>query len=146
VEDFVMSKNKYYGKVTAIQSMVINDMLDPNMTEEAVLRKHNVSEKRYRKWMFMRNFRKEFEYRLMCSRRMSIMMLNKYTPVATAKLVELTQDENGETARKACMEIVGISEDIGKQGEIKEEEEPKMNYELARRIWQVMAEERKKKN
>ena len=104
-----MVKKKYYDKVTAVQSMVINDMLDPNMSEEAVLKKYHVSEKRYRKWILSRSFRREFEYRLMCARRMAIMMLNKYTPIATAKLVELTQDENGETARKACMEIAGLS-------------------------------------
>ena len=95
-------------KPTKRQLDVIEDLFADELDEQAVLEKHNVSTRLYNKWRADNAFIKQFERRIAAAHRQSAALIARYAPVAAAKLVQLTQSEKGETARKACLDIISM--------------------------------------
>jgi len=92
--------------LTKRQLDVIEDLFAAEIDEQAVLEKHNVNAKLYSKWQSHNAFIEQFEKRIATAHRQSAAMIARYAPVAAAKLVQLTQSEKEETARKACLDII----------------------------------------
>jgi hypothetical protein len=74
-----------------------------------------VSRHVYNKWQRDELFTDEFEARLAGVRRQSELIIARYTALAAAKLVGLTDSEQGETARKACLDIMSLPKLSGKK-------------------------------
>lgn len=100
-----MAKKKKFNKR---QLAVIDDLFGGEMDEQAILDKYKVSRNLYNKWLADENFAEQFDARIACAHRQSELIIAKYAPLAAAKLVRLTESENQETARKACLDIISL--------------------------------------
>lgn len=90
------------------QRAVIEDIFNNQLDEQSVLDKHKVSRHIYNRWLADENFGDEFNNRIASSHRQSEFIIAKYAPLAAAKLIQLTESENQETARKACLDIISV--------------------------------------
>ena len=100
-----MAKRKRLSKK---QLAVIDDLFGGELDEQAVLEKHGVNRNVYNGWLAGELFTSEFDRRIMSAHRQSAALIAKYTPLAAAKLVQLTGSEKVETARKACVDIISL--------------------------------------
>ena len=94
--------------LTKRQLDVIDALFAGELDEQAVLEKHNVSARLYNKWQAEEVFVEQIEKRIAAAYRQSAVMIARYAPVAAAKLVQLTQSEQPETARKACLDSISM--------------------------------------
>jgi len=101
-----MGKKK---SLTKKQLAVIEDLFAGELDEQAVLSKHNVNRNLYNKWLADELFAEQFNEHIARAYRQSQFILARYAPLAAAKLVQLTESESQETARKACLDIISMS-------------------------------------
>jgi hypothetical protein len=141
-----MGYKKYLSKK---QLAVIEDLFSSNLDEGSVLEKHKVSRHVYNKWLLDKTFSAEVERRMKLAYRQSELIIAQYASVAAAKLVELTESEREETARRACLDIIGlpklsIKEAEKLKGAVSESKKPvsKLPKKVARRLLAVLAEEK----
>lgn len=97
-------------QLTKRQLAVIEDLFsDFSMADEqAVLDKHKVSRNLYNKWLVDASFIEQFDQRIAAAHRHSAALIARYAPLAAAKLVQLTDSDKEETARKACLDIISL--------------------------------------
>lgn len=95
-------------KLSKKQLAVIDDFFGGELDEQAVLEKHKVNRNIYNRWLADELFVSEFDSRVMSAHRQSAVLIARYAPLAAAKLVQLTESEKEETARKACMDIISL--------------------------------------
>lgn len=100
-----MGKRK---SLTKKQLAVIEDLFAGELDEQAVLNKHRVSRILYDKWLSDECFTRQFTERIGRAYRQSELIIARYAPLAAAKLVQLTESESHETARKACLDIISM--------------------------------------
>ena len=100
-----MGKTK---RLTKRQLDVIDDLFAAGFDEQAVLDKHNISRNVYKKWQADDSFAAEFNRRLAWLNLQSEALVARYASLAAAKLVGLTESQNPETARKACLDILSL--------------------------------------
>jgi len=100
-----MRKN---NTLTKRQLDVIEDLFAGELDEHAVLEKHNVNTKLYNKWHNEDAFIEHLEKRIAAAHRLGAAVIARCAPIAASKLVELTQCEKEETARKACLDIIAM--------------------------------------
>jgi hypothetical protein len=74
--------------------------------EQKTLDDHRISMRLYRKWLQGRAFRTELEYRVNAGYRQSTLLLAVKAREAAKKLAGLAENGKGETARKACMDVI----------------------------------------
>ena len=143
-----MGKKKYLRKE---QLDVLRDIFSGDFDEQQVLERHGVSSAVYNKWLSDEAFCREFRRRLEASRLRSQALLARYSLMAAAKLIELSASEKGETARKACLDIISLPsspkglEKLAAE-EVTDEAKPmQLSGTTASRILAVLAEEKSKK-
>ena len=95
-------------KLSKKQLAVIDDLFGGELDEQAVLEKHKVNRNIYNRWLADELFVSEFDSRVVSAHRQSVVLIAKYAPLAAAKLVQLTESDKEETARKACMDIISL--------------------------------------
>ena len=95
-------------KLSKKQLAVMEDLFSGGLDEQAVLDKHKVSRNVYDRWLTDGLFVSEFDRRIMSAHRQSAALIARYAPLAAAKLVQLTESEKEETARKACLDIISL--------------------------------------
>ena len=95
-------------KLSKKQLAVMEDLFNGGLDEQAVLDKHKVSRNVYDRWLTDGLFVSEFDRRIMSAHRQSAALIARYAPLAAAKLVQLTESEKEETARKACLDIISL--------------------------------------
>lgn len=81
--------------------------------EQMVLGRFKVSRGVFNNWHGSEEFCVEFGRRLSALNRQSELIITRYASFAAAKLVELTESENHETSRKACLDIITLSRQSG---------------------------------
>jgi len=95
-------------KLTRRQRAVMDDLFTSELDEQAVLQKHNVSHALYNRWLAGECFAEHFESRIAQACRSGRIVLARYATAAAVKLIELTDCEKEETARKACLDIISL--------------------------------------
>jgi hypothetical protein len=142
-----MAKRKRLSKR---QLAVIDDLFAGELDEQAVLDKHGVSGNVYNKWLTDEVFQAEFARRISGARLASEALIARYCLVAAAKLVQLTDSENQETARKACLDIISLpkisanrAEQTDKEQKGNEGQTEQLSAETASRILAALADEQK---
>ena len=105
-----MAKAKQLSKK---QLAVIEDLFNGELDEQSVLGKYKVSRKLYNKWLANEAFAEQFDQRIAGAYRQSTLLIARYAPLAAAKLVQLTESESQETARKACLDIISMHSSSG---------------------------------
>ena len=128
------------------QFSVIDDLLAGEYDERAVLAKHKVTRNVYNRWLADRKFSDELRRRIESAHRQGELIIARYASVAAAKLVQLTDSENQETARKACVDIISLPKSKGASRQTKPQPEPKppaqLSPEKASRLLAALAKER----
>jgi len=130
-------------KLTRKQLAVIDDLFAGEIDEQQVFEKHGIGRRTYDKWLTEEVFAEEFDKRVKSAHRQSELVIARFATVAAAKLVQLTESENQETSRKACLDVInylrqktGLSPD--EQPEV--EHLPDLPPELASRLLAALAD------
>ena len=95
-------------QLTKRQLAVIEDLFAGELDEQAILDKYKLSRELYNKWRNDDSFTEQFERRIADAYRQSTVLIARYAPVAAVKLIQLTESEKAETARKACLDIISM--------------------------------------
>ena len=95
-------------KLTKRQVEVLDALFFEGTTEESVLEEHNVSLNVCRKWLGDKSFMEAFEFRMQSAHRQGQLVVAKYASFAALKLVDLMNTGKGETARKACLDLMAM--------------------------------------
>ena len=115
-----MGKKKRLGKK---QLVLLDNLFSGQFDEQSVLDELKISRNIYTGWLVDDNFVEEFNNRMVSAHRQSQALIAKYFSVAAAKLVQLTESEKEETARKACLDIISLPiasvGEMGRPGESK---------------------------
>jgi len=143
-----MAKRKYLRKR---QLEVLDDLFGGELDEQAVLRKHGISRAVYNKWLGDELFAGEFSRRLRAARLQGELIIARYSAVAAAKLVQLTESAKEETARRACLDIISLPRQADKKTSVldkpaaanrdKAEQAPQLSEAAAGRLLAALAEE-----
>ncbi len=99
------------------QLAVLDDLFNSELDEQAVLDKHKVGRNVYNKWQADEQFAAEFDQRIAALNRQSELIIARYASLAAAKLVQLTESEKEETARRACLDIMTMPKKISQETE-----------------------------
>ena len=127
------------------QLSVIDDMFAGDIDTEAVLTKHNVTHRIFNKWLDDENFRAEFTRRIDWLNLQSRVMIARCASLAAAKLVSLTDSQNQETKRKACLDIISLLQAKDNQPDISKSEDSEnaeiISPETASKLLEILASE-----
>jgi len=144
-----MGKRK---SLTKKQISVIEDLFAGELDEQAVLDKHHVSRNLYNKWLANKGFVEQFTERIARAYHQSEFIIARYAPLAAAKLVQLTESDSQETARKACLDIISMGLPCGRlagtpavpvdNGSSATDEPLKLSPQTASRLLAALAEEK----
>lgn len=131
-------------RVTKKQIAFINALLANECDEQKTLDEHKISMSLYRKWLQNTAFHAELEYRVNAGYRQSALLLAAKARAAAKKLAGLAESDKGETARKACMDIITIKPPThlpGTTAPPDDEEEPSpISPQTASRVLAALAE------
>ncbi|MHC4557514.1 MAG: hypothetical protein ACYTFW_10475 [Planctomycetota bacterium] len=142
----MMAKAKQLSKR---QHAVIKDLFGCELGEQAVLEKYKVSRHLYSKWLADEAFAEQFDQRIAGAYHQSVALIARYAPLAASKLVQLTESEKEETARKACLDIISMQALVSKNTQ--QSAQPKtsdclsthqLSEQTAGRLLAVLAEEK----
>lgn len=132
------------------QLAVIDDMFAGELDEQAILKKHGVSRRAFNRWLREDVFMAELNRRLQWLNLQSELLIARYKTLAAAKLVQLTDSESQETARKACLDIISLPQEEAKKrqmqsesGQAGEQESQQLSDETASKLLAALAEEKK---
>ncbi len=138
-------------KLSKRQLDVIEDLFAGELDEQAILQKHKVRAKLYNQWQAEDAFIEQLEKRIAAAHRQSAALIARYAPIAAAKLVQLTQSEKVETARKACLDIISMqnlttspAQAAGKPQPVNPDTSghpPQLTEQTAAKILAILAEE-----
>ncbi|MBN2128350.1 MAG: hypothetical protein JW741_02600 [Sedimentisphaerales bacterium] len=95
-------------KLTKRQRAVLDDLFVAELDEQKVLDKHGVSRAVYHRWLAEERFAAALEQRIVHSYRQSRVILARGAAKAADNLIGLAGSEKGETARKACLDIISL--------------------------------------
>ncbi|MHC4912053.1 MAG: hypothetical protein ACYTE5_03500 [Planctomycetota bacterium] len=140
-----MGRRKY---LTQKQLAVLDDLFNGELDEQAVLKKHRVRRGTYERWLADEVFRERFKQYVNVLSRRSELLLAKYSCSAARKLHELTKEGKGETARKACLDIMTMPKRISEHSEAAKglasgegKEIPQLSGKRASRLLALLAED-----
>jgi len=138
-----MSKRRQLSKK---QLAVLEDLFGGELGEVEILKKHGISRHVYNKWLAEELFFEQFRGHLAGVRLQSELLIARYTAAATVKLIELTESEKPEVARRACLDIIsqpGKNERVRpaekRQEKTTEGPRPKLSKDQAGKILAVLA-------
>jgi len=139
-----MAKNS--KAITKRQRAVIEDLFAGEIDKQQILEKHKINRRLYDKWLTEENFAGEFDWLLKSAHRQSELIIARYASIAAAKLVQLTESENQETARKACLDIINYLRPGATTTSVSDEKPegerlPELPPELAGRLLAALASE-----
>jgi len=144
-----MTKKKRLSKS---QLGVIEDLFNGGLDEKTILEKHRVRRSVYNKWLADEKFAEEFGRRIDWLNRQSQALIARYSTLAAAKLVQLTESDKEETARKACLDIISLPRqsaktqvtrpvEAGTDDRSQQAGELQLSPEVCSRLLTVLAEE-----
>jgi hypothetical protein len=94
------------SRLSKKQLAVVEDLFAGELDEASVLAKHKVSRKLYEKWLADERFTEAFNKLIARAHRQGLLIIARCVPLAASKLVQLTDSDSPETARKACLDIL----------------------------------------
>jgi hypothetical protein len=90
------------------QAAVLEDLFAGELDEQEILAKHSLDQDTYTHWLADPHFAALLERRIARAHHEARLILARYAPIAATKLVDLTQSEKEEVARKACLDIIAL--------------------------------------
>ena len=152
-----MQSKKKSKKITKKQRQFIEDLF-AGLDEQQALEKYKISVKTYSRWLSDEGFVSHFNRQLEIAHRQGELIIARYASLAAARLVELTESENQETRRKACLDIISLPakkrqalEAKKNAGTVNEADNPameniKLSSETAGKLLAAMAKGKKNKS
>lgn len=135
------------SKLNKKQLGVVEELFLGNLEEYEIIEKYKLTKRLFHKWMADEVFMNEMESRIRSSRLKGRLLIARYASVAASKLVELTQDEKEETARKACVDIISLpierAQEISADHSDNEKGRQSIAPEIASRLLEVLVEGQK---
>ena len=145
--------------LTDRQLAFLGDLFGGRLDEQATLKKYRVSRRLYNKWLTEPAFVEQFDRRIVGIYRQSELLIAHNATKALEKLMKLIEEEKtekgkevqqGETARKACLDIIKMHIAPRQTGRPKSTnkkappppEPPKLSPETASKLLAVLAEEK----
>ena len=127
------------------QLALIEDLFASKLDEQKILDEHKVARQLYRRWLADEQFTEELNQRVGGAYRQSTFLLASNARTVAERLVGLTEHENAETARKACLDIITMDPSTGLPGtsataEDSAEEPSPISPQTASRLLAVLAE------
>lgn len=131
-------------QLTKKQLSLLDDLFSDDADTEQVLKEHKITASVFNQWQSEKNFAAEFDNRIAVMYRQSELIIAKYATLAAAKLVQLTESESQETARKACLDIIQLPKMLAKkQATAQPDDQPedvvKLSSKNASKILAVLA-------
>ena len=126
------------GKISKRQLAVMDDLFAGQLDEQAILDRHKVSRTLLNKWESDVQFTAEFDNRIASLRRRGDLIIARYSALAAAKLVGLTESEKEETARRACLDIISLLKPAIKRADVATDE-PQEQADLPEGLSATMA-------
>ncbi|MCK4913306.1 MAG: hypothetical protein KAS69_01760 [Planctomycetes bacterium] len=122
-------------KLNKKQLALIEDLFAGEMDEQQLIEKNKITKNTYNKWLADENFTAEIARRISVARLQSKLLIARFSLAAAAKLVQLTESEKEETARRACLDIIAFPDSVGekllqKQGEENEDSQTELDFPL----------------
>ena len=96
------------GHLSKRQRAIIDDLIKNGLNEYEILDKYKISPCRYKKWLENELFVQELDARIAAAARQARFALIHSQPKAIDKLMKMIDQEKGETARKACLDIIEL--------------------------------------
>jgi len=130
-------------KLSRKQLRVLDDLFEADMALQQVLQKHKVTAALFNRWQEDTNFVTEFDNRIAVLYRQSELIIARYASLAAAKLVELTESESQETARKACLDVIQLPKTADKKqpAQVDDQTQPsRLSPETASKLLAVLAQ------
>lgn len=91
------------------QLALIDDLFNDESDEQRILDKHKIDRQLFHKWLADDQFTEELNERVAGAYRQCTFLLARNAKLAAHQLVRLTQRDTGETARKACLDIITMN-------------------------------------
>jgi hypothetical protein len=126
---------------------VITDLFENGLKEHEVCAKHGLALDELRQWYRDDAFRQEVSLRLFVPVAIARIMLARAAADVASRLVAMTYSDKEETARKACLNIIGllpwVHDEVTDQGSrIAEPDFSCLTADTASRFLAIIAEER----
>ncbi|MGD0572845.1 MAG: hypothetical protein ABSB11_07460 [Sedimentisphaerales bacterium] len=128
--------------ITRRQLAVIEDLFAGELDEQQIIEKHRINKRVYDKWLAEENFADEFDRRVKSAHQRGELIIARFANVAAVKLVQLTESENQETSRKACLDVINYlrqKAEPSPDGQPEAEKLPDLPPELASRLLAALA-------
>ena len=132
-----MKEKKKSPGLSPKQKLFLKDFTGGKCEMSKLLKRHKVRLAVYQRWMSDMLFVEEMNARLESSRQNSQILLTQSAPAAAETLAKLAQSK-GETGRKACLDILKLSGQDGKDETIGAPE-VEVSDEQAGKILEIMA-------
>ena len=145
-----MNLKRNRGHLSGRQRAVIDDMLRNGLTEHDALEKHGITPIHHRRWLKGGLYMQEINAAIDAATRQRKFTIAHCLPDAAEKLAELIGTEKGETARKACLDIIALQNaDADRQPpQENNDDQIRSKYNLteekAAKIWAVLAQKDEK--
>jgi len=129
------------------QLAVAEDLFAGELDEQKVLDKYKVSRKLYNRWLAEPAFIERLKQCIEAAHLRSAVLVARNAPKAASTLFELTKSGQGETARKACLDIILMntparSADSPAPPGAVPPDHPPLSDEAATRLLAALAEEK----
>ena len=111
-----------------------------------MLDKYNINRDTFKKWLNDERFIGQLNERIAYSFRQSRLIIARFATLAASRLVQLTESESQETARKACLDIISMdSHNLAGTPVVPVEttERDEISPDVASRILAFLVEEKK---
>ncbi len=129
-------------KNITLKQKIILDELFNGVDEQTAAAKHKITMQTYRRWLGQSEFISELQYRIESAHRQSRILLARYRPLAAAKLIELMNNGEGETLRKACLDILSLPEKTNReQNNSNDNAVMKISNKKASQILRILAQD-----
>ena len=96
------------GRLSKKQLAVIGDLFEGALDEPAIIKKHNLGAGTICKWFGDERFVAQLNHKIETALLQSRLIIARCGSVAAVKLVELTESDKPETARRACLDIISL--------------------------------------
>jgi len=136
---------------TKRQHQLIDALITSKCDEQTILTEHKISRATYQKWLAEPAFLEQFELRRAMAHRRSRAIIAHHAHKAADRLFTLITEGKGETARKACLDIISMagnstSGPATPPQEDKPADSPQIPPEAAARILAALAEQNEPEN
>ena len=136
--------------ITKKQRAVLDEIFDNGLSETDAATKHGIDAATYRRWLKDETYQNEMRLYIESAQRQGRLLIARHCAFAAAKLVGLANSDKEETARKACLDIIGAYQTTDNRVQSTDDSEQQTDFnitnEKAEKILEILAGKNHKNN